>query len=88
MFPVARHRPPARRLALNEELRWRDWVDGQPDAWDFDAVLRENEVIVERCDTLVDGNGNEHRAGEFAGWGFYWKHGAIHIGQCSEQIAR
>ena len=65
-----------------------DWVDGHPDAWDYDAVLRENEVIVEWCDTLVDGNGNEHRAGEFAGWGFYWKHGAIHIGQCSEQIAR
>jgi hypothetical protein len=65
-----------------------DWVDGHPDAWDHDAVLLENEVIVEWCDTLVDGNGNEHRAGEFAGWGFYWKHGAIHIGQCSEQIAR
>jgi hypothetical protein len=45
-------------------------------------------AIVERCDTLVDGNGNEHRASEFAGWELYWKHGAIHIGQCSEQIAR
>ena len=65
-----------------------DWVDDHPDAWDYDAVLRENEVIVEWCDTLVDGNGNEHRAGEFAGWGFYWKHGAIHVGQCSGQIAR
>jgi hypothetical protein len=65
-----------------------DWVDGHPDARDYDTVLREKEVIVEWCDTLVDGNGNEHRAGEFAGWGFYWKHGAIHIGQCSEQIAR
>jgi hypothetical protein len=65
-----------------------DWVNGHPDAWDYDAVLRENDVVVEWCDTLVDGNGNEHRAGEFAGWGFYWKHGAIHIGQCSEQIAR
>ena len=65
-----------------------DWVDGHPDARDYDTVLREKEVIVEWCDTLVDGNGNEHRAGEFAGWGFYWKHGAIHIGQCSERIAR
>ena len=65
-----------------------DWKDGHPDAWDYDAVLRENGVTVEWCDTLVDGTGNEHRAGEFAGWGFYWKHGAIHIGQCSEQIAR
>jgi hypothetical protein len=65
-----------------------DWKDGRPDAWDYDAVLKENGVSVEWCDTLVDGNGNEHRAGEFAGWGFYWKHGAIHIGQTSEQIAR
>ena len=58
-----------------------DWEDGHPDAWDYDAVLRENGVV-------VDGNGNEHRAGEFAGWGFYWKHGAIHIGRTTEIIAR
>jgi hypothetical protein len=38
-----------------------DWVDGHPDTWDFEAVLRENGVV-------VDGNGNEHRAGPFAGW--------------------
>jgi len=66
-----------------------DWKDGHPDAWDYEAVLKENGVTVEWSDTLVDGNENEHQAGsEFAGWGFYWKHGAIHIGQCSEQIAR
>jgi hypothetical protein len=65
-----------------------DWKDGHPDAWDFEAVLKENGVVVEWCDELIDGNGNRHRAGEFAGWGFYWKHGAIHIGQFSEQIAR
>ena len=65
-----------------------DWEDGQPDAWDYEAVLKENGVTVERCDALIDGNGNEYRAGEFAGWGFYWKHGAIHIGQTSETIAR
>ena len=58
-----------------------DWKDGRPDAWDYEAVLKENGVV-------VNGNGNEHRAGEFAGWSFHWKHGAIHIGQCSEQIAR
>jgi hypothetical protein len=52
-----------------------DWADGHPDAWDFEAVLNENGMVVKRCDTLVDGNGNEHRAGEFAGWGFHWKHG-------------
>ena len=48
----------------------------------------ENGVTVEWYDTLVDGNGNEHRAGEFAGWGFHWKHGAIHIGRTTEIIAR
>ena len=58
------------------------------DDWDYDAVLQENGVIVEWCDALVDGNGNEHRAGEFADWGFHWKHGAIHIGPTSEIIAR
>ena len=45
-------------------------------------------MVVEWCDTLVDGNGNEHRAGEFAGWGFCWEHGAIHIGRTTEIIAR
>ena len=59
-----------------------DWVDGEPDAWDYEAVLRDNGVVV------VDGNGNEHRAGEFAGWSFPWKHGAIHIGRTTEIIAR
>ena len=51
-------------------------------------MLKENAVTVEWCDTLVDGNGNEHRASKFAGWGFHWKHGAIHIGQTSEILAR
>ena len=65
-----------------------DWKDGHPDAWDFEAVLKENGVVVEWCDELIDGNGNRRRAGDFAGWDFHWKHGAIHIGRCSEQIAR
>jgi len=65
-----------------------DWVDGKPDAWDYDAALRDNEIVVEWCDTLVDGNGKRHRAGEFAGWDFSWRHGCIHIGPTSEKIAR
>ena len=28
-----------------------DWKDGHPDAWDYDAVLKENGVV-------VNGNGN------------------------------
>ena len=52
-----------------------DWVDGHPNAWDYDAVLRANKVIVEWCDTLVDGNGSEHRAVGFAGCGLSSNHG-------------
>jgi len=65
-----------------------DWVDGHPDAWDYDAVLRENDVQVEWCDTMIDGEGIEHRAGEFAGWSMSWKHGVIFVGRVSETIAR
>jgi hypothetical protein len=65
-----------------------DWKDDKPNAWDYEAVLRDNEVTVEWCGTLVDGDGREWPAGELAGWGFYWKHGAIHIGQTTEVIAR
>ena len=64
-----------------------DRKDGHLDAWDYEAVLKENGVTVEWCDTLVNGNGNEHRVGEFAGWGFCWAHGAIHIGRTTEIIA-
>ena len=65
-----------------------DWKDGKPDAWDYEAVLKENGVTIEWCDELIDGNGNTRRACEFAGWGFHWKHGGIHIGQTTEVIAR
>ncbi len=44
-----------------------DWVDGKPDAWDYEAVLRENRVVVE-CDT----------EGE---WSLGWENGGIYIGQ-------
>lgn len=65
-----------------------DWVDGKPDAWDYEAVLRENGVTIEWGRELIDGENHIHPAGEWAGWGFYWKHGAIHIGQTGEIIAR
>ena len=65
-----------------------DWADGHPDAWDYEAVLRDNRVTVEWSRELIDGENHIHPAGEWAGWGFYWKHGAIHIGQCVEKVAR
>ena len=43
-----------------------DWVDGHPDAWDYEAVLKANEV-----DVLWY---------EDAGWCLGWKHGTIGIG--------
>jgi len=29
------------------EIKLDDWVDGHPDAWDYEAVLRDNEVDVD-----------------------------------------
>ena len=58
-----------------------DWVDGHRRLGLRRRVEKRDAVTVEWCDTLVDGNGNEHRASKFADWGFHWKHGAIHIGQ-------
>ena len=52
-----------------------DWVDGHPDAWDYEAVLRDNKAEVVWYDT-VDG------------WNFDWRHGGIFIGNTTEMIAR
>jgi len=46
-----------------------DWVDGKPDAWDYNGVLTENNVTVEWCDTLVDDDDNESPAGACCGFG-------------------
>jgi hypothetical protein len=74
---VRRHLPPL-----------GDWKDGEPGAWDCDAVLRDNEVVVEWCDTLIDFSGNTYPAGDHAMWNFYWSHGCIGIGRTTEEIAR
>jgi len=66
-----------------------DWVDGRPDAWDYEAVLRENEVTVEWCDQLTsDGITFTPAPSDLCGWGLCWKHGYIYIGQTTEIIAR
>lgn len=64
-----------------------DWTNGVP-GWDYEAVLREHNVVVEWIDTLVDGNGNTFPAGDMAGWGLAWKGGYIAIAQTTEKIAR
>ncbi len=51
-----------------------DWVDGVPDAWDYEAVLREHEVIVE-----------EHGWG---GYELCWKQGFMHISTDNEVHAK
>ena len=53
-----------------------DWVDNQPDAWDYEKVLEENRVSVEYEDS------------EPRGWGMAWEHGCMHIGQTSKVNAR
>lgn len=74
---------------LKRRITLDDWVDGHPDAWDYEAVLHDNEVIVEWCDQMTsDGETFEPLPVSLCGWGFYWKHGAIHIGQTTETIAR
>ena len=65
-----------------------DWVDGHPDAWDYNKVLSDNIVVVEWCDQVIDGCGTVHRAGQWAGWSMCWEHGVIFIGPVSETIAR
>ena len=57
--------------------------------WDYEDVLRYNEVTVEWCHELVDGEGTVSEAPpDLCGWGLSWAHGAMHIGQTTEAIAR
>ena len=66
-----------------------DWADGHPDAWDYEAILTANEVIVEWSHQLTsDGVTFTEAPPNLCGYGFYWKHGSIHIGQTTETIAR
>lgn len=62
-------------------------LDDHPD-WDYETVLRQNEVAVEYSDTLVNGHGCKHPAEEWVGWSMSWKYGVIFIGQTTETIAR
>lgn len=50
-----------------------DWVDGEPDAWDYEKVLAENEVKV----LLHDDS-----------WYLCWHHGSMGLGATSRTIAR
>jgi hypothetical protein len=56
-----------------------DWVNGKPDAWDYEAVLRDNEVTV---DSLAD------ECYEFQGHQLCWKHGFMHVPTDNEVHAR
>jgi len=50
-----------------------DWVDGKPDAWDYEKVLAENEVKVLFYDDS---------------WCLCWHHGSMGLGDTSRTIAR
>jgi hypothetical protein len=51
-----------------------DWVDGHPDAWDYDSVLRDTGAGVFWYNDV--------------GWNLHWIHGTIRIGHVSEVYAR
>jgi len=70
-----------------------DWylgVDGHyHPGWNYEAVLRDNNVTVEWGHQCVDSDGNfSELPPELCGWGFSWKHGVIHVGRTTEKIAR
>jgi len=65
-----------------------DWVDGRPDAWDYETVLAENEVKVEWCAALVNSEGIVREDKCCSGWSLSWKEGTIHIGDTTEEIAK
>ena len=86
---------PATSRVRAARRRWRnllpkldDWVDGHPDAWNYNGVLAENEVTVEWCDEVWTARVRSRLRGEFAGWSMAWKHGCMLIGQTTEVIAR
>ena len=57
-----------------------DWVDGHPDAWDYEAVLADNQVTVEWCDQMTSDSVTFKRMPpDLCGWGFYWPHGFIRV---------
>ena len=51
-------------------------------------MLAENEITVESCNDVVDGEGLKSPAGEFACWSMAWRHGCVSIGQTTAVIAR
>ncbi len=53
-----------------------DWVDGKPDAWDYEAVLVAHDAKVVECKPV------DH------GWSLGWRHGSMHIGAGSEIHAK
>jgi len=55
------------------ETKLDDWVDGHPDAWDYEAVLRDNKVILDY---------------DSDGWGFSWPFGTGTLGCVLEVHAR
>jgi hypothetical protein len=66
-----------------------DWKDGQPNGWDYEKVLTENGVIAECCDRLTSDGANFAPAPrDLCGWSFSWRHGTMHIRQCTKENAR
>lgn len=80
--------PGGQKWARDKMPLMDDWVDGHPDAWDYETVLAENEVKVEWCAALVDSEGNVRKNDCFSGWSLSWREGFIGIGDTTEEIAK
>ncbi len=53
-----------------------DWIDGKPDAWDYEAVLAAHDATVVECEPVNHG------------WSLGWRHGSMHVQAGSEIHAR
>lgn len=80
--------PKGQEFARSKMPLLDDWVDGTPDAWNYEAVLTENGAVVEWSKGVVDEDGNRTTSEFLAGWSLSWKHGSMFIGGTSEIIAR
>lgn len=68
---------------LERQIKLDDWVDGHPDTWDYEAVLREHDVDVGQ--ESRDETGNDYYFGDY--W-FSWKHGTGTLRTTDRIIAR
>jgi hypothetical protein len=68
--------PKALDVLRDKMPRLDDWVNGEPDAWDYEAVLKENDV------KLI------YTSNPVCEWTLYWRHGFIGVQARDETRAK